>query len=878
MFERLRLRLRALVRPRAMEEELDEELRYHLENETARNLARGMHPADAALAARRAFGNATQLKEQVRDGWGRRWAERIGQDARYAWRSFRRAPAFAAGVVATIALALGLNTAAFTFFDAYVLRPMAVRDPGSLFELSWFRRDGERRVFTRIEYEALHGDHAAFAESFAYRFLFARVDSAPTYGHLVAGNYFSMLGVGAALGRTLLPSDAAVPGGAPVIVISDALWRSRFGGDSSIIGRSIRVRGRALEVVGVAARGFGGLGDVPIDFWAPLTLTDAFYPGDSVYASGTAPVLSIVARIRPEIAPDQASAWLVSWMRARRAGDRERERPATAQLLPRATAIPPTPELVLFFTPIAAAFVIVLLIACANVANMMLARGLARQRELGIRLSLGAGRARLVGQLLTESVLLALPAAVLGFGLSRVTIEGALRLVFLTLPPELTYYFRLAPMPPDGRIFLFILAAAVGSAVLFGLAPAIQATRPNIVHATRGELDVAYRPARLRNALVIGQITVCVLLLVCAGVILRGVGRLQRLDIGLRTGGVVRVDLQERAGTRDAALAVLRTRPAIHALAAATDPPFNRRFPTVTVLTDSGRAHATFYDFVTASYFPLLEVPIVHGRNFTADEERAGAPVAIISEGTARAFWPHRDPLGLTIRLALDTTAAAQRAFLSRRVARVVGVVPDVALGTIIDRFDSPVVYYPIALRAPGTAILARVSGSITASMRRIDEDLTRVAPESVEDIHTLDAYVVGGIYPFRVAYWIAASLGAIALLLTLSGVYGVLSYVVAQRRKELCIRVALGASPAIVTGLVLGESARDALLGLVLGSLLAVGVARLFAANILGVKTFEPYAFAGATLLVLATALLAAYVPSRRAAKVDPMHALRGD
>jgi len=878
MLERLRLRLRVLLRGSAMNQELDEELQYHLDRETERNVARGMSQGDAAAAARRAFGNPTQLKEHVRDSWRRRWLERLDQDTRYALRSWRRAPTFATTVVLTVALALGLNTTAFTIFDAYVLRPIVVRDPSSLVQMSWVDRSGDWHVFTWNDYQALRANREALAETFAFRFIFTRIDVIPAFGQLVSGNYFSMLGVGAALGRTLIASDAAAAGTEPVVVLSHNAWRSRFGGDSSIIGKMIRVRGHALQVIGVAAQGFGGLGDVPLDFWAPLTMNDVVFEDAGLFGAHGPEALSLVARLRPGVATAQGEAWLTNWIRAHRPDARQRDTPAGTQLLSRATSISLSPEFALFFTPIAAAFVLVLLIACADVANMMLARGMARQRELGIRLSLGAARSRLIAQLLTESVLLALPAALVGFGISRLTLDGGVRLMFRTMAPEVVPYMRVVPLSPDGRVFLFMLVAAVASAVLFGLAPALQATRPKIVPATRGHFDTDFRPSRLRNALVVGQVTVCVLLLICAGILLRGVGRMQSLDIGLRTGGVVRLDLEEHPATRARVLDILRTRLDVGRIAAASDPPFGRRFPTIPAAAADGRSRETFYDFVTASYFPLLQIPIVRGRNFTADEERSGAPVVIVSEGTARAFWPDRDPIGQSLRLALDTTASRQRRFLTRRETRVVGVVPNVALGTLIDPFDSPVAYYPVADSTAGTAIIAAVTGRAEVTMRRIDADLSRQVPASVEDIHTLDAYMAGGVYPFRAAYWIASALGAIALLLTLTGVYGVLSYVVAQRRKELGIRVALGASAGTVVALVLRQSIRLCAIGLGFGCLLALGVARIFAANIVRLETFEPMAFVGGALVVLICCIVASYVPARRAGTVDPIEALRGD
>lgn len=873
MLERWKLRARALLRARSLEAELDEELRYHLDAETARLVVRGMSPHQAALEARRAFGNPTQLKEEIRDSWGRRWLERLGQDARYAWRSFRRAPAFAITVVSTIALALGLNTMAFTIFDAYVLRPLAVRDPSSLFQISWSDRAGNPHAFTWREYQALRADRSALSESFAFRLLYTRIDSAPAFGQLVTGNYFSMLGLAAALGRTLVSSDASEAGSAPVVVLSHDAWTSRFGSDSSIVGKTIHIRGQSLQVVGVLAPGFAGLGDVPLDFWVPLTMNDLLFAGDSLFGDRAPESISVVGRLRPEVGPGRAAAWLESWLRVRHADAREPDGPARARLISRATGIELSPQFALFFAPIATAFILVLLIACANVANMMLARGLARQPEIGIRLSLGAARSRVLAQLLTEAVLLAVPAALAGFALSRFTIGAGVRLMFATIPAELASYLRIVPLAPDGRVFLFMLVASVASALVFGLAPALQATRPDIVRATRGDFDGGYRPSRLRNGLVIGQVTVCVLLLICAGILLRGVGRLQRVDVGMRTHGVLRLDVNERAGARDHALAVLRTQPDVRALAAASSPPFGGRYPVVVGTSSRQDARPLFYNFVSSAYFDLLGMPLIRGRRFTPDEERGGAPVVIVSESTARTFWPDRDPIGQQLRLAPESAGTR---LATRRDARVVGVVPDVALGTIIDPFDAAVAYYPGGPDHAGMALLARVTGEPEATMRHLDATLAQLAPAAVEDMHTLDVYMLGAVYPFRAAYWVAGALGAIALLLTVTGVYGVLSYVVAQRRKELGIRVALGAATSAIVALVLRQSLRLCAIGLAAGMLLALGVARLFAANIVRLGTFEPAAFAGGALLVLVSCVAAAYVPSRRAGRADPMEALR--
>src|SRR5438445_2582017 len=301
-----------------------------------------------------------------------------------------------------------------------------------------------------------------------------------------------------------------------------------FGGDPDIVGKKLFIHGYPLEVVGIAREGFSGLSELPLDFWAPLTMASQLEDGPNLFGVEQPEQIRIIGRLRHQLSLRQAEAALTTWAQ-QRTGDRPDPEKATGALLrSEATTIPLMPEVVAFFSPIIVAFGLVLLIACANVANMLLARAMARQREIGIRLAIGAGRARIVRQLLTESVLLALPAAAVGFGISKAAIELGVRLMFATLPRGYLEFITLLPLQPDARVFGFMIAAAVVSALLFGLAPAIQATRLNVMQAARGEFTTDYRPARLRNALVVGQVTVSVLLLICAAVLLRGNSRVQR--------------------------------------------------------------------------------------------------------------------------------------------------------------------------------------------------------------------------------------------------------------------------------------------------------------------------------------------------------------
>jgi predicted permease len=573
----------------------------------------------------------------------------------------------------------------------------------------------------------------------------------------------------------------------------------------------------------------------------------------------------------------QATAALTTWARQMTADRPEAEQAIGANLRSQATALPFDTEAVLFFSPILAAFGLVLLIACANVASMMLARAMARQREIGIRLSLGAARSRLIRQLLTESVLLALPAAAAGFALSQATIQYGQRLMFATMPAELVEFITVIALPPDVRVFGFMLAAALGSAVLFGLAPAIQAMRPNVMQAARGDFSSDFRPARLRNALVAGQITMCALLLICAGVLLRGARRLANFEVGLKTAGMVEMEIQDKFRAR--ILARLAAEPVVQTVVAAQSPPLDGALPTVPVVAgDSASAVGAWYNFVSPEYFPALEIPILRGRNFTRDEAAAGAPVAVISLATAHLFWPSREAVGQSIHMVRDPQDHTQSRVQRHESVRVIGIARDIVSCCAILGVDKTCIYLPTTPAENGDALLVRVHGDAEVARRKLDAEIAQINPGAIDQIHRMDQMRAAGVYPFQAASWICACVGALALLLTLSGIYGVLSYLVTQRTKEIGIRVALGASTGSVTFLVLRQSMRLAGFGIAIGSVMALGVSRLFAAHLVGINMFDGLAYGGGVLLVIAASAAAAYFPSRRAARIDPTTTLRYD
>ena len=561
---RLWSRFRRWIGRRQFEADLAEEIRIHREMERDYRAAGGEG---------RFFGSEALVLEQSREAWGFGWLDSLSQDMRYAWRGIRRAPGFALTVIGTIGLGLGINTALFTIFNTYVFRTIAVSDPHNLYEFWWESKDGTWRA-TWSQFQALRRENNVFTDVAAYDSLYAPLDGRPAAGETVSGNYFALLAPGARLGRLIQPDDA------DVVVLSYDTWRNSFGADPEILGRKLRLRGRAVEVIGVAPRGFTGVGDVVRDFWVKGTLPAT--------AAGPQPLTRLLGRLRPGVTPEAARSAVLAWAQDETSNLVPERRAARARIVSRATPIEYSPRMLAALSPLFAAFGLVLAIACANVSNMMLARALARQREIAIRVSLGAGRARLVRQLLTESLLLAFPAAAAGMAIAQGTLRFGIWLLFHTLPPAFVWFVKIPSIETDWRVFAFVLAAAVCAALLFGLVPALQTTRSRLVEANRGDFSSDYRPSRLRNVLVAGQVTVCVLLLICSAVALRSQRRVSSQDIRIRTAGVF--DLLLAKGLTTTGVERLRASAGIEAVAAAWRAPVESDLVKLAVIPSGAQA------------------------------------------------------------------------------------------------------------------------------------------------------------------------------------------------------------------------------------------------------------------------------------------------
>jgi predicted permease len=612
-------------------------------------------------------------------------------------------------------------------------------------------------------------------------------------------------------------------------------------------------------------------------------------PGVAEGSSG----LNVVGRLDPGLSSSQAAARLVAWDSRRAVEEQFGERASASLLLtPRAGTLPRPMEAMLVLMPLFFAFGLILLIGCANVANLLLARLLTRQREIGIRLAIGASRRRVVWQLLTESLLLALIAALFAFGISRVVLAGIVYAVTKSFPPDIGN-LRLAVPAADWRVGAFLVLAAIASTVLFALAPALRATRLEVATTIHGRVSGSGRPGRARDVLVALQVTGSVLLLVCAAIFLRSAWTAATRDPGVRTADIVNVavlDEQQRA----AVLETVRSDPSVAAVAASW-PGFLGGLAGAPAYGEgaSGKSVVT-YELVSPEFFDVLGIDIVRGRGFAATERNPNEGVAVVSESVARELWPGRDAIGPVLRVEPDPTigrlesspppaaAPADAPMLLARTAVVIGVTRDVAgfqVGGM--KLAGAGVYLPVSAEAANTALITRVRGDTERARHGLVDRLAAIDPNMAE-LSTLDTLVRTDAYILGISFWLTVVLGSLALLLTLSGLFGVLSYLVEQRAREIGVRMALGASSRSIGGLVLVQSARPVALGVLLGCTLTLGLGAALlatpAAEQIGatVRLFDPVAYGGSLLCIVAACAGAAVIPALRAGRVNPLAALR--
>ena len=888
-FKDLTLRLRALLRRTRVEQELDDELAFHIEREFKKLIDAGMAPAEARSRARANFGSAALTADECRDERGVSLIDDTIRDVQYSVRTFAKAPLAALTIVVTVATGLGAVAVLFTVLNALIFRVDAVPGVAEMYTVERILpAEGTVPVLTRPMLDTLRAETQAFTDAYATvgnvdLFVDGRIMAIT----LVTGNFFQVVQVNPIMGRPITPDDDPRTGGSPALVLSDRGWNRHFNRDPNVIGRTVLVNGAPFTVIGITAAGFRGLEMTAPDAWAPLSQIGQFRVADRGREDRVA--VQIVGRLKPGVSQDQARAQIVAWD-SNKSTNATASRAAPLTLVARRGTDPNPVETLAIFAPLFVAFGLILLIGCANVANLLLARGVARQREIGIRLSLGASRRRIIRQLMTESVLLALAAAAGGYAISRLALEAGVSWTLRTMPVDLGDVSLSVPAA-DWRVALFLVVSAILATGFFALLPALKATGVDPVRTLRGELVKDRRSGRTRNVLIGMQVFASALLLVCSAIFLRSAISSARFDPGLRTADTVLIDINNEP-TR-AAMAEAVKRDTTITAHAAVRPQFLAPLRVALADTGAGKTPVAFKS-ISGSYFDVLDIPIVRGRTFAPSERDADA-VAIVSESTALALWPDGRAVGETLRLEPDSGVQRPGGFLTvnpdapadeglkqARTVTVVGVARDVRGFRITDVKEAGV-FLPTALDVPNTSIVARVQGQPNLARQALLERLTKVDP-NMGSIITMRTVARLETFFLQIAFAVSLILGGLALLLTGSGLFSVLSYLVEQRTREIGVRVALGASPGRVTQLVIAQTTWPVAAGLVLGAGLAAALATAVLASPAGgmiaqiVHLTDPVAYLGSVAVIVVACLLAAWLPAARASKLDPIRALRQD
>ncbi len=906
-------RFGGLFGKRRRDRDLAAELESHVQMHTEENLRAGMTPQEARRQALVQLGGVEQTKENYRDRRGIPWLETTLQDIRFGLRMLRKSPGVTIVVIVILALGIGANTAIFSLTDQVLLRSLPVSHPGQLVELvspgpetghTW--GDGiQGSSFSYPMFEDLRTKLVQpFSGLLATYPVTVDVSGAGTAervpGELVSGNYFDVLGVTPELGRVFSTYDETAPGGNPVVVLSYGFWARHFGSDPGALNKTLDVNGTSLTIVGVARKGYQGIqiGLTPGVF-IPITMKQQMAPTRLALTDRQDHWVQILGRLRPGFTHERATAAIAPTYRALLeseialyklpGNDANRFRAKRLLLISGSQGRPivqlsAKQPLLIMMTMVA----LVLLAACANLASLLAARGEARQREIAVRLALGAGRRRLVRQLLTEGLVLSLAGTACGLLLAEWTMRSFVA--------ALRDGARISGLQShlDYRVLFFALGVSVLTTLLFALAPALRSARADLQKSLKEHgTSTAFvtDSMRLRGALTIGQLSLTVALLTASGLLAKTLLKLDTANLGIEAGHVLQFSLspnlshytpQQTASLFDRLREAIAQIPGVRSVAVAMLPVFRDVDASADITAQgytakSGEDTNCQWNEIGPGYFSAMGIPLLSGREFTDADTATSTPVVLINEKLARRFFAGRDPIGLHISIGSGRDAP-QPGF------EVVGVVQDSKHDDVRDEI-SPFVYFLYSQNTAGNAIVplgfgtfyvrteqepAALSGEVRQTVETLDPGLP------LYNVRTLSEQVDDSMFQDRTLAFLAIVLGLLVTLLAVIGLYGLMAYMVLRRTHEIGIRMALGARRRDILRIVLGEGGRMALIGIGVGLAVSAGLTRFMESVLFGVSPTDPLTFAGVVVLLLVVVLLACWIPARRAMRVDPMVALR--
>jgi predicted permease len=880
-------RIKAMFSRRGADEGFSDEIREHLELLTEENVRRGMSLAEAQREAKIRLGGATQLRETHREMTGLQFIETLLQDVRYAARMLRKSPGFTAVAVLTLALGIGANATIFSFVNALLLHtPSGIKDASELVSV-WNRLpNGGEMQFSYPDYLYFRDHNQVFSNLTAYS-SDPEQASWTQSGHsslvgtrLVSGDYFATLGVTTVMGRGLLPDDEVNAEAHPVVVISHRFWEERLAADRAVLGRMVTLNGRSFTIVGVASANFADLEPgFETAFWAPITMQKVFSPGMDLLGQREGYWIFVVGRLKPGVTRKQAQANLsvVAGQLAQAHPDTNKGWGATVS---RVMGLDPDIRgyVVAFAALLMVMVGLVLLIVCANAANLFLAQASTRQREMTIRAALGAKRSRIFRQVLTESTLLSLMAG--GVGILFAVWAGPL---ILALKPAMLSFIQL-DLPLDWHMVAFTVLISMVTGAVFGLAPALQSSKVDVAARLKEESRGSHVKSRFRNLLVVAQVAVCLLLLISATLCLRSLMNAQSIDPGFQVKNRAVVEMDPGIlGYTDArakafyseAIERLQALPGVRSASVTNYLPLGFEAVAQAIVLE-GRPAADTKGVTVGSmsvapgYFATMGIPLLGGREFRSEDNETAPSVVIVNEALAQRCWGGKSPLGQRISTGRD--AKNQRIW-----SEIVGVVPTGKYRSLRET-AMPFVYHPFlqgfdahATLVVQTAADARpVLPAIRRAVQAIDPTLPILEEQTMQD------YMGVPLFPAHITGVLLGTLGGLAFLVAMVGLYGVIAYSIVQRTHEIGIRVALGAKQLDVLRLIVGQGLKLALIGAVIGVAAAFAATRLLTSLLYGVSATDPWVFGGVVALLLGVALAASYIPARRAMKVDPVVALR--